>query len=80
MKESRLFREAREEGQVEARRAAIIDLLRARFGETTVAQQEDVVNTVEDIGLLRRLVVLAGTCATTDEFRAGLPVHPVTSR
>jgi hypothetical protein len=80
MKESRLFREAREEGQVEARRADIVDLLRARFGETRVAQQEAIVNTFEDLGLLRRLVVLAGTCSDPDEFRAGLAAEQTASR
>ena len=80
MKESRLFREAREEGVVAARRADIVTFLRARFGEKAATQVEPVVSSVEDAALLSRLVILAGTCSGPDEFRAGIPAMQSTSR
>ena len=80
MRESRLFREAREEGQLDARRADIITFLRARFGQTSVAQLEGAVNALDDSELLSRLVRLAGSCSDTQEFLAGLLAEQPASR
>ncbi len=80
MKESRLFREAREEGVVAATRMNTVNLLHARFGESAVAQLEAIVQTLDDTALLNRLVILAGTCSGLDEFRAGIPAMRTTSR
>ncbi len=80
MKESRLHREAKEEGEVAATRTNIVTFLRARFGETAASQVEPVVSTVDDAALLNRLVILAGTCSNPDEFRAGIPPLQPTSR
>ena len=80
MKESRFAREMREEGVVAARRADIVAFLRARFGEKAATQVEPVVSSVEDAALLNRLVILAGTCSDTDEFRAGISAEQTASK
>ena len=80
MKASRFAREMMSEGEVKNGRANAINLLRARFGETAVAQLEASVNNVNDLTLLNRIVVLAGTCSDPVEFRAGLPAEQTSSR
>ena len=80
MRESRFARRMRAEGEAAASRAGAVNLLRARFGNPAVAQLEAAVNTLDDAALLGRLLVLAGTCANPDEFRAGLPTDRMAPR
>ncbi len=78
MKESRLHREAKEEGELEKARAYILNILRLRFGETAVSDVAVVVNTIDDVTYLDSLHSLAVSCATLDEFKASLPALQTT--
>ena len=79
MRESRLFREAREEGQQQGRilstRDLTIDTLRIRFGAEAINDLPTIINTIEDLTFLRTVYHLAVSCAALDEFRSHLSSH-----
>jgi hypothetical protein len=69
MQESRLLREVR----VETRRSDVLANLEARFGPESRAELESAVNAVTDYEELHRLLRLAASCASLDQFRTALP-------
>ena len=63
--------EGRQEGQLSAFRAAITELLEARFGPVP-ADMREWVSGIEDADELRRILLAAGTSTSVDAFRATL--------
>jgi hypothetical protein len=78
MKESRILRRAREEGQLIAHRAAILRVLRARFGATATAEFTGALDEIDELARLELLVDLAATCRDMAGFRAGFQTQGAT--
>ena len=76
MRESKFLQEieeeARTEGRVEGRRAALLETLDSRFGSDSAAQLEDVLREVKDPELLAELQRVASTCRSLTDFRRAL--------
>jgi hypothetical protein len=79
MNESKFYREVIEEGEMKASRENILALLGARFKGVSLADIEVVIEALEDLPQLKRLVLEAGMCGTLDAFRAALPAQPATA-
>jgi hypothetical protein len=73
MKESRLWREAREEGELLRQRANIVRVLRTRFGAEAVAAIPAALDQIPDLAQLEPLLDRAVTCPSPEEFLAALP-------
>lgn len=73
MYESKIGREFRQEGRLEARRLDILESLEARFGAEAKAEAEPLLEAMTDFEELGRLHRLAVTCANVAAFRAALP-------
>jgi predicted transposase YdaD len=72
MKESKLYQEIQEEARVEARRAAVRDVLEVRFGEEAAAQFQAPLQAIADEKMLSELLRLATRCRRLSEFRKAL--------
>jgi hypothetical protein len=72
MRESRLVRQLRRDGQVEARQEDLLAVLRSRFGSEAAADMSGVVNTVDDPERLKRLLDQALSGVSLEEFRTSL--------
>jgi hypothetical protein len=72
MRESKFYQEIMAEGELKAKREAILSFLEERFGSEPTAQIADQVNALENLKQLDLLVRLAARCATLNEFRKAL--------
>jgi hypothetical protein len=73
MKESRMLRRIRQEGELAARRADILRVLRARFQAEPPLEVASALDAVDDLSRLEPLLDLAATCRDLAAFRAALP-------
>ncbi len=78
MKESRMLRRAREEGELLRQRAAILQVLRARFGAPAASEFTAALGEMDDLSRLDPLLDTAATCRNVAEFRAALATQRVT--
>jgi hypothetical protein len=72
MRESKAYQQIVEEGELKAKRQAILSFLEERFGSELTAQIPDQVNALDDLKQLDLLVRLAARCATLNDFRKAL--------
>jgi len=72
MKESKMLRRIRQEGELAAKRSAILRVLRARFRSEPAPNLGSVLDAVEQPGQLEPLLDLAATCSNLDEFQNAL--------
>ena len=82
MKDSQLYREAKEEGDRVGRvlntRQLTLDALRIKFGADAIKDVAPAINTIDDVTALITLNHFAVSCSKLDEFRAFLPtLQPV---
>ena len=73
MHESRMLRRIRNEEAVQGQRAAILRVLRARFGAEAAGPFSTPLEQIDELDRLEALLDLAAICQTADVFRAGLP-------
>jgi hypothetical protein len=73
MKESRFLSRVRKEGEVLGKRAAILDVIRARFDNEAATEFTAPLDELDDLAQLNPLLQRAATCTSVAEFRAGLP-------
>ena len=73
MKESKFYQEILQEGELSAKRADILRVLRVRFGPDATAAFTSTLDEMTDLARLDSLLELAVTCPTAETFRAGLP-------
>ena len=73
MKESKFYQEIHEEGRLEGqretRRAAILEVLEARFGPNTREDYADGLGQIADLERLSELLKLASNCPRLTDFR-----------
>ena len=75
MKESKVYREILEEGELKRQRADILRVLRLRFGPEAAEQFTTPLDALDRLQQLDPLLDLAVTCARVEDFRAGLPAE-----
>jgi hypothetical protein len=73
MKESKFYQEILQEGELSAKRADILRVLRVRFGADATTAFTSTLDEMTDLARLDSLLELAATCPTVEAFRAGLP-------
>jgi hypothetical protein len=73
MKESRLARKFRRDGEVERLQTDLLMVLRTRFGDEATPELTSDVRALDDLELLERLFKQALTVVPLDEFRSALP-------
>jgi hypothetical protein len=79
MKESRMLRRIRTEGELRAGRAAILRVLRTRFRTEPPADLASALDAVDDVGRLETLLDLAVTCSDVASFQAAMQLQGTTS-
>jgi len=60
------------QGLKQGRILSILDLINERFGSTGVAQTKPTLESIEDLDILRQLLVKASEAQTFEEFRQAL--------
>jgi len=75
MKESKLYQEIMQEGELIQQRADILRILTLRFGDQVAADLTASLEAIGDLDRLGRLLDVAVTGADPDEFRAALHSH-----
>jgi hypothetical protein len=71
MKDSKMWRDAVAQGELQRSRADVLEVLQARF-ESIPEEDTDAVNAIEDLTALRRLLRLAARCERLEEFQHAL--------
>jgi hypothetical protein len=72
MKESAILAEFQDEARMEAKQAAVLDVLEERCGTQAAASVRKAVEGVTNLDKLSRLVRLAARCTSIEEFQRGL--------
>ena len=67
-----VFAEGKELGELDARRASVLEVLQARFGEQAAAPFAATLAKIENLDVLSSLHRMAIRCASLDEFEAAL--------
>lgn len=75
MIESKMLRRIRREGELLRQRAAILQVLRTRFGAGSDAEFAAPLDAIDDMAQLEPLLDRAVTCRNLNAFRAALPAH-----
>ena len=70
--ESEFYKQVFAEGELKARRAAILEVLQARFGEEAAEPFIATLAKIESQEVLRSLTRIASRCSNPDEFQAAL--------
>ena len=67
-----VFAEGKEEGELKARRASILEVLQARFGEQATDPFAPTLAKIESLDVLSSLTKIASRCSSPDEFQGAL--------
>ena len=74
MRESPFYQEIMEEGAQNARREAVLEALKLRFGAKAAKEFEEAVNRLEHAEQLKELLKIAIKCKSVSQFRRALPM------
>ena len=72
MKESRILRRAREEGELLTKRADILEAIEARFGAPAAADLSAAINALDDLERATRIFRLVLRSSTLEQVRSAL--------